>query len=649
SVSVVTPEDIADNAALNLDDALRYEPGIDLLDYSSDSQHPTSNSIGMRGLGGGAQGISRALVMEDGVPINDPFFGYIQWNRVPLDDISHVEIVRGGGSPLWGNYAEGGVINIVTQSYETDRLSLDAAGGSYGFYRASADGFYRLDDQNVLEIFGEAGGTSGYQQVPVYERAPFNVPSGSDALNLHLRDSFEGDGLTAHFTLDLHGNHQRLETLLDTNSQRNVVASGDIARQFGANSSLALTMFYGDSNFDTNNSTYFPVEGDVASTTQSLNEIHHVRAHDFGGSLIWSQETGGWLKNYMVGGDWHAIYGDDHTQHFVAPDFSATNFNTMGGGDQLFLAGFAQATLAPIEALEIVASGRFQYLRNSNGLDGSVGGLGAVPSNDVTSFVPRVNLRYALPDGFALRGAYYQSFRAPNIGDQFYTYAAGGFVQLPAPLLKPERLNGGEAGFDFTGEGFRAQLTAYRTSIDNYIVAEATTNPIYSPNGWYVVQNQNVAAVQAQGFEAEANWDIGGGFAANAAYTFADSVVKKNPFDPQSVGQQIIDVPRNRVGGGLSYTAPGGWRIGTAAEFVSRTDWASPDHTDPGYPGKISADPHFVMSLSASYPVWRRADAYVEIQNLTDTRYVATSYSAPSPQAYGTPFEAFGGLRIRLE
>lgn len=46
----------------------------------------------MRGLGG-----IRALVLLDGVPMNDPFFGYLQWSRVPLELVKQVEIVRGGG------------------------------------------------------------------------------------------------------------------------------------------------------------------------------------------------------------------------------------------------------------------------------------------------------------------------------------------------------------------------------------------------------------------------------------------------------------------------------------------------------------------------------------------------------------------------
>ena len=147
-----------------IDDVLRTTPRVDLLGYSADSQHPTSNSIGMRGLGGGAQGISRALVMIDGVPLNDPFFGSIQWNRVPLDNIDRVEVVRGGGSPLWGNYAEGGVINIVTRTATLNELEADVRGGSYATYRTSVFGTYRLDDRNTLQGFVAANGTGGYQQ-----------------------------------------------------------------------------------------------------------------------------------------------------------------------------------------------------------------------------------------------------------------------------------------------------------------------------------------------------------------------------------------------------------------------------------------------------------------------------------------------------
>ena len=79
-----------------------------LNDIGPNVGHPTAYNESMRGL---PTTETRMLVMVDGVPVNDPFFGYIQWNRVPLENIDHVEIgARRGGSPLWGNTAMGGVV-----------------------------------------------------------------------------------------------------------------------------------------------------------------------------------------------------------------------------------------------------------------------------------------------------------------------------------------------------------------------------------------------------------------------------------------------------------------------------------------------------------------------------------------------------------
>ena len=241
SVSVITAAGIANTPAQELDDVLRLVPGVDLLGYSGDAQHPTSDSIGMRGLGGTAQGISRALVMVDGIPINDPFFGYIQWGRIPLENIERVEVVRGGGSPLWGNYAEGGVINVITREPSAQQLTLGGGGGSYGTYRASAYGAYFPAEGNTLQAFGSLDGTGGFQQVPTYERAPFNVPTSFHAANIHLNGSLEpSDDLIAHVGLDYHDNHQRLETVLDHNSQEIYTLTGDIQKSFSEGGSLAM-------------------------------------------------------------------------------------------------------------------------------------------------------------------------------------------------------------------------------------------------------------------------------------------------------------------------------------------------------------------------------------------------------------------------
>ena len=119
---MLTREDISQSASQTLDDLLRQVPGFSLFRRSSSLvSHPTTQGVSLRGIG--PSGTSRALVLLDGVPINDPFGGWVYWDRIPLQSIEQVEVVRGGGSSAWGNYALGGVINIITRR-PTERAAL---------------------------------------------------------------------------------------------------------------------------------------------------------------------------------------------------------------------------------------------------------------------------------------------------------------------------------------------------------------------------------------------------------------------------------------------------------------------------------------------------------------------------------------------
>ncbi|MGH7396256.1 MAG: TonB-dependent receptor plug domain-containing protein, partial [Candidatus Rokuibacteriota bacterium] len=101
SVSVLTREDLRQTAAQSLDDVLRQVPGFSLFRRSSSLvSHPTTQGVSLRGIG--PSGASRALVLLDGIPINDPFGGWVYWNRVPLQSVEQVEVVRGGGASVWG-------------------------------------------------------------------------------------------------------------------------------------------------------------------------------------------------------------------------------------------------------------------------------------------------------------------------------------------------------------------------------------------------------------------------------------------------------------------------------------------------------------------------------------------------------------------
>ena len=121
SVSVIGSEAIQRSPAVVADDVLRQIPTFSLFRRTSSlASHPTAQGVSLRGVG--PSGVSRTLVLLDGIPFNDPFGGWVYWTRVPLMDTERIEVVDGAASSLYGNYAMGGVINIVTNRPVPDTI-----------------------------------------------------------------------------------------------------------------------------------------------------------------------------------------------------------------------------------------------------------------------------------------------------------------------------------------------------------------------------------------------------------------------------------------------------------------------------------------------------------------------------------------------
>jgi outer membrane cobalamin receptor len=104
SIVVLGQQDLESTAALTLDDSLRQVPGFSLFRRSSSrTANPTTQAQGVSLRGLGASGASRAAVLADGIPLNDPFGGWVYWDRVPRVSVAEVEVLRGSASQLYGS------------------------------------------------------------------------------------------------------------------------------------------------------------------------------------------------------------------------------------------------------------------------------------------------------------------------------------------------------------------------------------------------------------------------------------------------------------------------------------------------------------------------------------------------------------------
>ncbi|HJQ96657.1 MAG TPA: TonB-dependent receptor plug domain-containing protein, partial [Candidatus Polarisedimenticolaceae bacterium] len=176
SVAVIEGDDLAVTAAPRLDDALRQVAGFTLFRRTSSRvANPTTQGASLRAVGG--TGAGRALVLDDGVPLADPFGGWIAWGRVPRLALDRVEVLR-GGSALYGTSALAGVVQAVRRS---DEEPLVAAEGSLGSEGTSDASLYAGGAAGPWSgsVSGESFTTDGYVLVAPEDRGPIDVAATS--------------------------------------------------------------------------------------------------------------------------------------------------------------------------------------------------------------------------------------------------------------------------------------------------------------------------------------------------------------------------------------------------------------------------------------------------------------------------------------
>ena len=123
SVSALTNDDALRRNTLRLDAALESIPGVNLMGENVNVRNSTGYT---RGLG------SRVLVLLDGVPALTSDLGNMNWDILPVTDFESVEVVKGPASALYGSFALGGVINIITkQPLPQGRFTVRTSAGIY--------------------------------------------------------------------------------------------------------------------------------------------------------------------------------------------------------------------------------------------------------------------------------------------------------------------------------------------------------------------------------------------------------------------------------------------------------------------------------------------------------------------------------------
>jgi len=111
SVAAISQREIQSKAVVNMIDILSYESGVSTI----------KGQLNIRGTSGYTMGAgSRSLLLLDGIPMLGSAAGNVTWATIPTSEVDRVEIVKSGGSALYGSSAMGGVVNIITRNAPRD-------------------------------------------------------------------------------------------------------------------------------------------------------------------------------------------------------------------------------------------------------------------------------------------------------------------------------------------------------------------------------------------------------------------------------------------------------------------------------------------------------------------------------------------------
>lgn len=645
SVAVFDTRAIETSAAKSVADFLRVVPGFSLRDYQSALiSHPSRHSPAMRGLGGGSSS-SKILVLLDGVPLNDPFAGWVHWSRVPMTLLGRAEVVRGGGSGVWGDRALGGVINLMTVDPKQNDLQLSVSGGTHGTARTGGSASIRREKMS-LQLAGDYVTTDGYIVVPSDLRGPIDAPSGARDIVGYARARYDFTPLVSAFlsgnVLDEQRDNATRLRVNDTNAHE---LRGGLQWVTSGGSRLMANVF---ANKLTHQHFFTTEALDRQTETPSLNQ--HTPATSAGAQASWAREV---LRHQLSAGvDLSLIEGTvNEDQAFSNNQFTR---HRRVEGKQALWGAYMQDAFDITSRARLLASLRFDTRRTHGGrrqesdiindrvlLDTL---YGDVRESRVSH---NLGLRVQATDALAFRMTNYSAFRSPTLNELFKPFReAGNSIVEANPSLDTERLTGYEAGIDFTAGRAVARLTAFHTRVHDPIfeltveVAGATGRVIapcgFVPAGGTCRQRRNVDLVESRGFEAELDLQVTRDFGLRGSYGYNPTEVLRAASQPELVGKEARASARHSYSVIAAYDHPSVANVAVTVRSASRR---FEDDLN-----RLELESFVVTDVRLSKLVTRQAQIFVGVENALDTDYPISRANSGLVRL-GGPRMIEGGIR----
>lgn len=642
--SVVRIDESVLSRSSRLDEALRSVPAVSLFRRtSSAAANPTTQGISLRAIA--PSGAGRTLVLLDGVPLNDPFGGWVIWSQATPESLESLDVIRGAGS---GPYGAGALTGTITLRERGKGGALDMSASERGGLRAAGSASTRLGPLAVT-LSGLREVSDGY--VPVRGPAagaadtPMDLDSRSAALrvdtafgqaNLSVRaatwEEDRGSGLGG--TRANASGHSLSATAAQTPTADGY---GWRLQAWRIDSNLANS----SASVSADRSTTTPANDQfkTPATGWGLNAALRRRMADFaGGRMEWE-----------LGAD--ARFNDGETNElFSNPTGAGFTRIRRAGGETAVAGAYVDASWSAADWL--VAGGlRVDRWENTGGFrQENTLATGAVLLNESDAdrsgevVSARLAVRRDLGGGYAARAAAYSGFRPATLNELHRPFRVGNDITEANAALTPETLKGVETGLAFDRGGVRWGASVFWNQVEDAIVnvtigSGPATFPRagFVPAGGVLRQRQNAGTIDAWGVELTGALDLSSAVSLNAATSWTDAEIDGGSSAAQLTGLRPAQAPEWSATAGLDWRATDRLTLALAARYESR-------RFDDDLNSRV-LDAAVTLDARAEWAFTPNATLWMAMDNLFDED-VEVSETGTGVAGYGPPRTLSVGLRL---
>lgn len=624
--------DVETNPSLTTDDMLRQVPGFSLFRRSdSRTANPTSQGVSLRGLG--ASGPSRALVLEDGISLLDPFGGWVYWTRIPPIAVSSIEVFRGGASNLYGSDALGGVVQFITREPRGPAISLET---SYGNERTPNVSLLASDTIGKWDFSGDTDlfRSDGYILVPSSQRGSVdtaaNVEFATADFTIGYRPAAdERIFAKGNFYNEFRNNGSPVQTN-DTQIEEEAVG---FDKGFGQGNSLSLRAFGDVQGYNQRFSS-------IASNrnSESLTDIQHVPAQQLGGSAQWTQTL--WHAQTLIfGGDAQEVIGDSDEHLF---SFGVHTANNIAGGHQRYSGFFAEDIFRIRQKWTVILGFRFDDWQNFNAssirLPVSTAGPAVAtyfPDRTETAFDPRLSVLRALNRNISVTASAYRAFRAPTLNELYRSFRLGNVLTDSNAALRAEQLTGAEAGVNVTALNQKLELRG--TFFWSDIVNPIENVTLSSTASLITRERENLGRTRSRGIELDSVIHLSSRLQLSAGYDYTDATVVSFPAGMSLQGLDIPEVPRHEFTWEARYANPKLFVLSVQGRFVGKQ--FDDDQN------QLPLDSFYTMDFRVDRSMTKHLDVFAAAENMLDQQYMVARTPITN---LGPPILFRAGLRLNF-